>query len=137
MTASINTLTIAAIKAAESFGARVEALRAALPKATAADAKVLADTLRPGVAQHYGIKLEVKSTGRAVFPGDHAATPAAKQTLKRLVKSVMGEQAGKKVEGIEVPAHIAKLAQQLADACAQYEQSRKLASTAVAQAFAE
>lgn len=138
MNANINTLTIAAIKAAESFNDRVVALRAALPKPVLRDAAKVADALRGGVAQHYGVELEIKGTGRAVFPSAHKATPAAKQTLKRLVKAVMGESNNRKeTEAIEVPAHIAKLAAQLAKACAEYEGARKLASTAVAQAFAE
>jgi hypothetical protein len=136
MSASIKTLVIDAIKAAETFGARIDAIRAALPQPVLLDAKRCANALREGVASHNGIKL-AKRGESLVFPTDHANTVKARQQLSRLVKSVMGQVKPKKVEGIEVPAHIAKLAAQLAEACAQYEDSRKLASTAVAEAFAE
>jgi hypothetical protein len=132
---AIKTLTVAALNAAATFNDRVEAIRAALPAKTLRDKKLVADALREGVASFYGMEL-VERGKSMVFPSEHAKTPAAKQSLKRLVNSVIGETMNKKAsEGIEVPAHIAKLAEQLAKACAAYEDSRKIANTAVAQAF--
>ena len=96
--ANITTLVVAALNAAGLFAQRVEALRAALPRATLADKTALLDALRPGVAQRWGIALTVKSTGRAVFPVDHAKTEAAKKDLQRLARAVQGEVVHQKVE---------------------------------------
>jgi hypothetical protein len=52
--------------------------------------------------------------------------PCARQPSKR----------SNKTEGVEVPAHIAALAAKLAAACLEYEQSKKIAAQAVAEAFA-
>jgi hypothetical protein len=50
----------------------------------------------------------------------------------------MGDSKSKTdADSIKVPAHIAKLAAQLAAACNEYEESRKIATTAVANAFAK
>ena len=59
---------------------------AAVPGLVAA----LADALRPGVARFYGITLELKSTGRAVFPSEHANTDSARTALSKLVRAVQG-----------------------------------------------
>lgn len=88
---NINTLVIAALSAAATFNQRVEAIRAATPKAVLTDKAALADYLRPGVAKYRGITLELKSTGRAVFPSEHAKTNAAKLDLSRLVRAVIGQ----------------------------------------------
>lgn len=88
---NINTLVIAALSTAATFNQRVEAIRAATPKAVLADKAALADALRPGVAKFYSITLELKSTGRAVFPSEHTATNMAKLSLSRLVRAVIGQ----------------------------------------------
>lgn len=88
-----NTTTstvIAALKAAASFQERVADVRATLDKATLTDKAALADALRPGVAKFYGIELEIKSTGRAVFPADHVHADNARQALSKLVRAVFG-----------------------------------------------
>ena len=89
MANQVNTLVVSALRIAASYQAKVAELRAALPRGLDRDA--IADALRPGVAQFYGIKLETKSTGRVVFPVDHADTEAARRSLQRLVKAVIGE----------------------------------------------
>lgn len=95
---SINTTrtVIAALKAAASFQERVADVRATLDKATLTDKAALADALRPGVAQFYGITLEIKSTGRAVIPADHKHAESARTALSKLVRAVMGETANHK-----------------------------------------
>ena len=98
MTKSINTLVVAALTVAATFQQRVADVRAALPRTTLADKAALLDALRPGVAAYYGIALEVKSTGRAVFPADHGATDAAKKALQRLVRAVQGDVVHQKAE---------------------------------------
>lgn len=94
-----NTTTstvIAALKAAASFQERVADVRATLDKATLTDKAALADALRPGVAKFYGIELEIKSTGRAVFPADHRNAESARTALSKLVRAVMGQTANHK-----------------------------------------
>lgn len=96
MTASTTTTVVAALRAAASFQERVADVRATLSKATLTDKAALADALRPGVAKFYGITLEIKSTGRAVFPADHANTESARTALSKLTRAVMGELANHK-----------------------------------------
>lgn len=98
MSKSINTIVRSALTIAASFNERVSELRAALPRDVVADKAALFDALRPGVAAFYGIELTVKSTGRAVFPADHANTEAAKQALKRLASAVQGPVVHQKAE---------------------------------------
>jgi hypothetical protein len=72
-----------------------------------------------------------------VFDKEAKAYEAARKALQRLLKDIMGEESSGAKEEIEVPAEILAAAAKLAKLCAQYEDSRKLASTAVAQAFAK
>ena len=57
--------------------------------------------------------------------------------MGRLVSAIVGKASSGAKEEIEIPEEILKAAEKLAKLCAQYEDSRKLASTAVAQAFAK
>lgn len=68
---------------------------------------------------------------------------AAKKAAQRLLEALGGDAdapakaaSNKAGEGVEIPAHIAALAAKLAAACLEYEQSKKLAAQAVAEAFA-
>ncbi len=119
MSKAINTLVIAALNTAAQFAQRVDAIRSALPVETIADHTALMDALRPGVAQYRGITLTVKSTGRAVFPADHAGTEAAKKDLQRLAKAVRGEVVHQKAEPVAMRFSAAQkaAAQSLLDAC--------------------
>ena len=92
-TVSVSRAVVAALKVAQTFAQRVEDIRAALPSEVLTDKAALADALRPGVAKFHGIELTAKSTGRLVFPADHAASEAARQDLSRLVRAVMGQSA--------------------------------------------
>lgn len=98
MSASTKTTAavVATLKAAASFQERVADVRATLDAATMCDKAALADALRPGVAKYYGIELTVKSTGRTVFPVDHANTESARTALSKLTRAVMGETANHK-----------------------------------------
>jgi hypothetical protein len=87
---STTTLVVSALRIAASFQERVADIRATLDANTIADRKALADALRPGVAEFYGIALTVKETGRAVIPADHVHAESARTALSKLVRSVQG-----------------------------------------------
>lgn len=90
MSASIINATIATLKAAASFQARVSDLRAALPRATLADRDALTIALRPGVAKFYGIEhAEHGKTGKFVCDDDKVSM-AARTALSKLVRAVQG-----------------------------------------------
>jgi hypothetical protein len=134
---SVSRAVIAALKVCASFADRVADIRATLPADVLADRTLCADALRPGVAKFHGIELVQKSTGRLVFPVDHAASDAARQDLSRLCRAVMGQTVRHTLtEEVEVPAHIAKLAAKLVAECNEYEGAAKLLATAIAQAKA-
>jgi hypothetical protein len=133
---NINKLTIAALNAAAGFQQRVADIRAALPAELLADKAVCADALRPGVAQYYGITLELKGTGRAVFPKEHVDSDSARRALSRLVAAVIGAESQKGQDDVEIPAELLAAAAKLAKLANQYEGARKLASKALAAAFA-
>ena len=61
---------------------------------------------------------------------------AAKRYANRLIAAIIGTSSGASEE-IEIPAEILAAAAKLAKLCAEYKDARKLASTAVAQAFAK
>lgn len=92
------------------------------------------------VSEKYSIPIVIsdsnRNKGERVFDRDHAKFETAKSRLNRLVKAIIGKTNGADEE-IEVPEHIAALAAKLAKACREYEQARKIASTAVSAAFAE
>lgn len=124
----------------------VETLRKA---AVAAGFKTLEDC-KPAVTEwaskKYGVPLvESKSPrnrGEMVLDRSAAKYEAAKKAAQRLLEALGGDAdasakpASNKAEGVEIPAHIAALAAKLAAACLEYEQSKKLAAQAVAEAFA-
>jgi hypothetical protein len=61
---------------------------------------------------------------------------AAKRYANRLIAAIMGKSSGA-TEAIEIPAEILAAAAKLAKLCNQYEKASSLASTALAQAFAQ
>jgi len=96
--------------------------------------------IMPTVAAFYGVKLkdgEGKAEGTKVLDSEAAKYEAARKALQRLLKDILGTESNGNQEEIEIPEEILKAAERLAKLCAQYEQARKLASTAVAQAFAK
>ena len=77
-------------------------------------------------------------SGTKVLDKEHANYEACRKALGRLVKAIVGTTSDNvESEEIEVPAEILKAAERLAKLCNEYESARKLASTAVAQAFAK
>lgn len=96
------------------------------------------------VATHYGVPLiegKGKGSGRLVLDRASPAFERAKRARSRLIEALRGdadEETSNKAEReeIDVPAHIAALAAKLVAACNEYEKAKKLASTAVANAFA-
>ena len=139
---AIKTLSVSAVAAIQAVAvceSRTEqATLAAIPVLRAefkgVSRDVVRDTIIVNFAGAVGVKLKVQGSGRVVFP---AGTETAKRACNRFIERIIGDGKAKTAEEIEVPAHIAKLAAQLAAACNEYEQSRKLASTAVANAFAK
>jgi hypothetical protein len=126
------------LTAAFAYGDGIETLRATF-KGKSPDA--IRAALLPDVASFpkYAVPLVAgagKAEGKLVLDSEHANYEACRKALGRLVKDIVGGGSAK-TEELEVPAEILAVAAKLAKLCAQYEGARKLASTAVAQAFAE
>jgi hypothetical protein len=131
-------LVHSALDAAFTYGEKIAALQA-LFKGKAPDA--IRTALLPDVASYkkYAVPLIAgsgKAEGTMVLDSEHPKYEACRKTLGRMVKDIVGETHSK-TEEIEVPAEVLAAAAKLAKLCAQYEGARKLASTAIAQAFAE
>lgn len=86
-----------------------------------------------------------RNKGALVLDRSAQRFEAAKKAAQRIREALVGDadaaaakpsnKASEKEE-VEVPAHIAALAAKLAAACNEYQQSKKLAAQAVAEAFA-
>ena len=138
----LSSVAVAAIQAVATAAASEErATLAALPVLRAelkgVDRDIVRNTLVNNYAGAVGIKTLVQKSGRIVLDTKDARYDAVSRALRRFIARVVGDESPREAESIAVPAHIAKLAKQLAQACAEYEQSRKLANTAVAEAFAK
>lgn len=84
------------------------------------------------------IKIREAGKGADVNPKHRAAIDRAYSDFRHHVARASTSAKGKTSnDQIEIPAHILKLAKALATACAEYESARKIASTALAQAFAK
>lgn len=139
---TLRTFVFSALNNADKFSTDISAIRNdAAVKAVITDREALRALLLPHVAAKRGCAVvpgERKAKGKMVLDSASPNYNTTKSDLDRLVKSVMGASSGKQeTETLTVPRHIAALAAQLAEACAEYEQSRKLASTAIAAAFAK
>jgi hypothetical protein len=112
-----------------------------------------AEDCKPVVMQwtskKYGIAIVVSTSnrnkGQQVLDRDSAAFTKADKAFKRLMDDLTGDadakvsakaEAADAKEEIEIPADIAALAQRLVKLCNEYKGARKLASQAVAEAFA-
>jgi hypothetical protein len=95
----------------------------------------------------YGVGLvesqSPRNKGEMVLDRSAAKFEAAKTAVRYVREALTGDAdaSGKgarstKTEPVEVPAHIAKLAAALAAACSEYEQAKRLAAQAIAEAFA-
>lgn len=132
--ANINTLVHTALNAAHAYGNAVADIRKTL-KGQMSPEQVRSALLAP-VASYYAVALIAKERGEGMTL-DSAAPKyeAAKKALQRLVKDVMGKVENQSEE-LDVPAHIAKLAAQLVQACGEYEGANRLLATAIANAKA-
>lgn len=138
MKANTQTTVHAALDAAHTYAERITELRKVYKGKTADEIRV---DILPAVASYKKyqvpvVKGEGKAEGTMVLDKEHKAYEACRKALQRIVKDILGESSGS-TEEIEVPEEILKAAQRLAKLCAEYEGARKLASTAVAQAFAK
>ena len=133
-TSAVSAIQTVAVSASHHEKATLAALPVLQAEFRGVDRDVIRDTVVVNFAAAVGIKLNVANSGRITFP---AEADSAKRACNRFIQRIMGDVKPKATNGIEVPAHIAKLAAQLAAACSEYEESRKLASTAVAEAFAK
>ena len=138
--ANTQTIVHTALDSAFSYAERIAELQ---KQFKGKDAEAIRKALLPHVASYtkYGVPLvdgSGKAEGTKVLDKEHANYEACRKALGRLVKAILGESSGatEAAEEIEVPEEILKAAQRLAKLCAEYEGARKLASTAVAQAFA-
>lgn len=138
MKASTQSTVHAALEAAHTYGERIAELRKVFNGKTADEIRT---AILPAVASYTKyqvpvVKGEGKAEGTMVLDKGHAKYEACRKALQRIVSDIMGKSSAAKEE-VEVPAEILAAAAKLAKLCAQYEDSRKLASTAVAQAFAQ
>jgi hypothetical protein len=127
-----------ALAAADAYAKAIEEARNC-PEVKGKSEDVIRANLLPIVAEKFAVPVidgKGKATGKKVLDSSAANYEAAKKALQRLMADLMGKTSGKGEE-FEVPEHIAALAAKLAKACAEYEQARKLASTALANAFAK
>jgi hypothetical protein len=141
MKASTQTTVHAVINAAFAYGEGIEQLRTTFK---GKEREAITKAIIGDVASHPKYKVPmVQGTGRfegtMVLDKEHAKYQACRKALQRIVGDIMGKSSGatEAAEEIEVPAEILKAAERLAKLCAEYEGARKLASTAIAQAFAK
>jgi hypothetical protein len=139
MSKATNTITIhAALDNAFTYAEKIELLRKAFAGKTADEIR---DAIRPDVASYkkYAVPFvdgKGKAVGTKVLDKDHPQYENCRKAVTNLTKAIVGKTDGA-TEELEVPAEILAAAAKLAKLCAQYEESRKLASTAIAQAFAK
>lgn len=141
MKATTQTTVHATLDSAHAYGAGIAQLRKDFK---GKDAQAIRAALLPCVASYskYGVPLVAgsgKAEGTKVLDKEHKNYEACRKALGRLVNDIMGKSSGatEQAEELEVPEEILKAAQRLAKLCAEYEGARKLASTAIAQAFAK
>jgi hypothetical protein len=138
MKATHTTTVHAVITAAFAYGEGIEQLRKAFK---GKERDVISKAIIGDVASHVKyqvplVKGEGKAEGTMVLDKGHAKYEACRKALQRIVNDIMGKSSAAKEE-VEVPAEILAVAAKLAKMCAEYEDARKLASTAIAQAFAK
>lgn len=138
MKLSTKTTVHSVLNAAFAYGSGIDALRTTF-KGQTPDA--IRAALLPDVACYvkYAVPIvdgEGKAVGTKVLDKTHAKYEACRKALGRLVSDIVGKSSGA-TEEIEIPAEILAAAAKLAKLCAEYEGARKLASTALAQAFAK
>jgi hypothetical protein len=141
MSKATNTITIhAALDNAFTYAEKIALLQVAFKGKTA---EQIRDAIRPDVASYkkYAVPMvdgKGKAVGTKVLDKDHPQYENCRKAVTNLTKAIVGVSSDAiETEEIEVPAEILKAAERLAKLCAEYEGARKLASTAIAQAFAK
>lgn len=138
MKATHTTTVHAVITAAFAYGEGIEQLRKTFKgkERDAISKAIIGDVASHPKYQVPLVKGEGKAEGTMVLDKGHAKYEACRKALQRIVSDIMGKSSGSQEE-VEVPEEVLKAAERLAKLCAQYEGARKLASTAIAQAFAK
>ena len=141
MSKATNTITIhAALDSAFTYNEKIALLQAAFKGKTA---EQIREAILPDVASYkkYAVPMidgKGKAVGTKVLDKDHPQYENCRKAVTNLTKAIVGVTSdATETEEIEVPAEILKAAERLAKLCAEYEGARKLASTAIAQAFAQ
>lgn len=132
-TQQFRSLVLEVLRAGDSLQTAAIALQkmaVAMPYAEFNDAAARIIGEKYGVEPH-----ESRKGGTLTFTKDSAEEQRLKR-IRRLHPDMAKGASNKAGEGVEIPAHIAALAAKLAAACLEYEQSKKLAAQAVAEAFA-
>ena len=141
MSKATNTVTIhAALDNAFTYAEKIALLQVAFKGKTADQIR---DAIRPDVASYkkYAVPFvdgKGKAVGTKVLDKDHPQYENCRKAVTNLTKAIVGttDDNTEKVE-LEVPAEILAAAAKLAKLCNAYDEARKLASTAIAQAFAK
>ncbi len=123
---SIKSNVTAALNAAHSYAAAVEALR---KDCAGMERDAVREALLPCVAAYYAVPVVEGKLDR-----EAGKYEAAKKALQRLLAAVCPSSDTK--EEVAIPAAILKAAKELAALCAEYEGAKSLAAKAVAKAFA-
>lgn len=129
----------AVVDASFAYEAGIAALRVTF---AGKDRPLITQSVLPLVASHpkYDVPLvdgAGKATSTIVLDKKHANYEACRKAVQRLVNAIVGKSAASKEDdAFEVPADVLALAKRLVKACAKYESGRKVATKALAQAFA-
>jgi len=135
--ATRTTMIHAALDSAFTYAEKVALLQKAFEGKAVEDIR---NAIRPDVASYTKYQVPMidgkgKAVGTKVLDKEHPQYENCRKAVTNLANDIAGKTS-ESVEEIEVPEEVLKAAERLAKLCAQYEESRKLASTAVAQAFA-
>jgi hypothetical protein len=139
MSKATNTATIhSALDAVHTYAEKIAILQKTFKGKTADEIR---EAIRSDVASYkkYGVPFvdgKGKAVGTKVLDSTHPQYENCRKAVTNLTKAIVGKTDGATAE-LAVPAEILAAAEKLAKLCAAYEESRKLASTAIAQAFAK
>ena len=114
---------------------RVELIKTLAKAGKWADKDAAREALLPLYAKARGVELTVATTGpSAGLPAWPTDAAAAKKGFQRLLADLFAADTAR--EEVEIPEELLKAAAKLARLAAKYEGSRKLATAALAKAFA-
>lgn len=136
---SLATHINTALSHADAYAEAIEKARTC-PEIKGKSREEVRAALLPIVAANRGCPLvdgERKAKGTKVLDRSHANYGKTDKAIQRLTADICGVGVPRNEAGLSVPRHIAALAAQLAEACNEYEEAKRLASTAIAAAFAK